>query len=205
MPAFREATWDEALDLVARRLREIYARHGPALVAGFGSAKCSNEEAYLFQKLMRAGFGTNNVDHCTRLCHASSVAALLEGIGSGAVSTTFGDVANADVAILAGTNTTANHPVAASFFKQARAARHDAHRRRSARPTVADHADIFCQLKPGTDVAFYNAVMHVIIRLGLVDEEFIARPDRQLRGAARDGRATTRPSAASRSAASTPT
>ena len=91
-------------------------------IAGFGSAKCSNEEAYLFQKLIRAGFGTNNVDHCTRLCHASSVAALFEGVGSGAVSTTYGDIVNADVAILAGTNTTANHPVASSFFKQASAA-----------------------------------------------------------------------------------
>ena len=92
----------------------------PGAIAGFGSAKCSNEEAYLFQKLIRAGFGTNNVDHCTRLCHASSVAALFEGVGSGAVSTTYGDIINADVAILAGTNTTANHPVAASFFKQAK-------------------------------------------------------------------------------------
>ena len=144
-----------------------------AAIAGFGSAKCSNEEAYLFQKLIRAGFGTNNVDHCTRLCHASSVAALLEGVGSGAVSTTYGDIINADVAILAGTNTTANHPVASSFFKQAR--------RRGTklivvdprRERVADHADVFCQIKPGTDVAFYNGVLHEVIRLGLVDREFI--------------------------------
>ena len=122
LPHFREASWDEALDLVAERLTAIHAEHGPGAIAGFGSAKCSNEEAYLFQKLIRAGFGTNNVDHCTRLCHASSVAALFEGVGSGAVSTTYGDIVNADVAILAGTNTTANHPVASSFFKQAGAA-----------------------------------------------------------------------------------
>ncbi|MET0685602.1 MAG: 2Fe-2S iron-sulfur cluster-binding protein, partial [Solirubrobacteraceae bacterium] len=120
LPHFREATWEEALELASRRLKEIHAEHGPAGIAGFGSAKCSNEEAYLFQKLIRAGFGTNNVDHCTRLCHASSVAALLEGVGSGAVSTTYGDIINAGVAILAGTNTTANHPVASSFFKQAK-------------------------------------------------------------------------------------
>ena len=159
---------------MARRLREIHAAGGPGAIAGFGSAKCSNEEAYLFQKLIRTGFGTNNVDHCTRLCHASSVAALFEGIGSGAVSTTYGDVANADCVIITGTNPTANHPVASSFFKQAR--------RRGTKviyvdpraATVADHADIFCQLKPGTDVAFYNAVMHEVIRLGLVDREFIA-------------------------------
>lgn len=79
LPHFREATWEEALDLIARRLKEIHAEQGAYAIAGFGSAKCSNEEAYLFQKLIRAGFGTNNVDHCTRLCHASSVAALFEG------------------------------------------------------------------------------------------------------------------------------
>ena len=147
---------------------------GPGAIAGFGSAKCSNEEAYLFQKLIRTGFGTNNVDHCTRLCHASSVAALFEGVGSGAVSTTYGDVVNADVVIITGSNPTANHPVASSFFKQAR--------RRGTKiiyvdpraSTVAEHADIYCQLKPGTDVAFYNALMHEIIRLGLIDREFIA-------------------------------
>ena len=174
LPHFREASWEEALDLVAERLQAIHAEHGSQAIAGFGSAKCSNEEAYLFQKLIRAGFGTNNIDHCTRLCHASSVAALFEGVGSGAVSTTYGDIVNADVAILAGTNTTANHPVASSFFKQAR--------RRGTklvvvdprRERIADHADIYCQLKPGTDVAFYNGVMHELIRLGLIDEQFIA-------------------------------
>jgi formate dehydrogenase major subunit len=174
MPHFREATWEEALDLVARRLTEIRADLGPGAIAGFGSAKCSNEEAYLFQKLIRAGFNTNNVDHCTRLCHASSVAALFEGVGSGAVSTTYGDVVNADVVIITGSNPTANHPVASSFFKQAR--------RRGTKiiyvdpraNTVADHADYYCQVKPGTDVAFYNAIMHEVIRLGLIDREFIA-------------------------------
>jgi formate dehydrogenase major subunit len=174
LPYFREATWQEALDLVARRLTEIHAAGGPAAIAGFGSAKCSNEEAYLFQKLIRTGFHTNNVDHCTRLCHASSVAALFEGIGSGAVSTTYGDVINADVAIVTGSNPTANHPVASSFFKQAR--------RRGTTIIYVDpradkmsqHADIFCQVKPGTDVAFYNGVMHEVIRLGLTDDEFVA-------------------------------
>jgi formate dehydrogenase major subunit len=175
MPHFREASWEEALDLIASRLAGIRDEHGAGAIAGFGSAKCSNEEAYLFQKLIRAGFGTNNVDHCTRLCHASSVAALFEGVGSAAVSTTYGDIINADVAILAGTNTTANHPVAASFFKQA-------HRRGTKlivvdprRERVAEHADIYCQIKPGTDVAFYNGVMQAIIEMGLVDEEFIAQ------------------------------
>jgi formate dehydrogenase major subunit len=174
LPHFREASWEEALSLVAEKLTAIHADGGPGAIAGFGSAKCSNEEAYLFQKLIRAGFGTNNVDHCTRLCHASSVAALFEGVGSGAVSTTYGDIVNADVAILAGTNTTANHPVASSFFKQAR-------RRGTTlivvdprRERIADHADIYCQLKPGTDVAFYNGILHEVIANDWVDREFIA-------------------------------
>src|SRR5690242_17910818 len=174
MPYFREATWEEALDLVARRLREIHATGGPGAIAGFGSAKCSNEEAYLFQKLIRTGFRTNNVDHCTRLCHASSVAALFEGVGSGAVSTTYGDVVNADVAIITGSNPTANHPVASSFFKQARRNGTTIIYVDPRADKMSDHADIFCQLKPGTDVALYNAVMHEVIRLGLTDDDFIA-------------------------------
>src|SRR6185369_1534433 len=107
LEAFREATWDEALELVASKLRGIRDGHGPGALAGFGSAKCSNEEAYLFQKMVRSVFGTNNVDHCTRLCHASSVAALLETIGSGAVTNTFAGIAESDVALFAGTNTSA--------------------------------------------------------------------------------------------------
>src|SRR5439155_20944220 len=157
LPAFREASWDEALALVAQRLGAIKSGRGPRALAGFGSAKCSNEEAYLFQKLMRAALGTNNVDHCTRLCHASSVAALLEGIGSGAVTDVYGHAGLADVLLLTGTNTTANHPVAATFFKEAA--------RRGTkiivvdprRPEIARFAEHYCQLRPGTDVAFYNA------------------------------------------------
>ncbi len=173
--AFREASWDEALDLVAQCLLAIKKAHGAGALAGFGSAKCSNEEAYLFQKLVRAVFGTNNVDHCTRLCHASSVAALMEGIGSGAVTDTFGDVACADVVLLAGTNTTSNHPVAATFFKQAARQgktlivvdpRHE---------PIADFAIHYCQLRPGTDVAFYNALMQVLIDENLIDRQFIAQ------------------------------
>jgi formate dehydrogenase major subunit len=173
LPHFREASWEEALDLVARRLSEIYAEGGPAAIAGFGSAKCSNEEAYLFQKLIRTGFHTNNVDHCTRLCHASSVAALFEGIGSGAVSTTYGDIKNAGVAIVTGSNSTANHPVASSFFKQARRNGTTIIYVDPRADKMADHADIYCQLKPGTDVAFYNGIMHEVIRLGLTDDAFI--------------------------------
>ena len=175
LPHFREASWEEALDLVAGRLREVHAQRGPDGIGGFGSAKCSNEEAYLFQKLIRTAFASNNVDHCTRLCHASSVAALFEGIGSGAVSTTYGDVANADVMILTGSNAPANHPVASSFFTQARRNGTTVIYVDPRADKAADHADIFCQLKPGTDVAFYNAVMHEVIALGLVDRDYVAR------------------------------
>ena len=174
MPAFREASWEEALDLVASRLMQIRDRDGADALAGFGSAKCSNEEAYLFQKMIRTAFGTNNVDHCTRLCHASSVAALLESIGSGAVTTTYGDVRNAEVALLAGTNTTANHPVAATFFKQARKQGTKLIVVDPRRENIADQADYHCRIKPGTDVAFYNAMMNVIIEEGLVDQAFVS-------------------------------
>ncbi|MHC4223301.1 MAG: formate dehydrogenase subunit alpha [Planctomycetota bacterium] len=175
MPAFREATWEEALDLAATKLREIKEQHGGKALAGFGSAKCSNEEAYLFQKFVRAGFGSNNVDHCTRLCHASSVAALLEMIGSGAVTTTYGDIRNAEVALLSGTNTTSNHPVAATFFKEAARAGTKLIAVDPRATGISDHAWRFCRIRSGTDVAFYNAMMQVIIAEGLVDEEYVAR------------------------------
>src|SRR6266487_1869194 len=119
LSAFREASWDEALDLAGGTLAKIRDTHGGAALAGFGSAKGSNEEAYLFQKLVRTGFRTNNVDHCTRLCHASSVAALLEGIGSGAVSNPVMDVLQAEVVLLIGANPVVNHPVAATWMKNA--------------------------------------------------------------------------------------
>jgi formate dehydrogenase major subunit len=173
LPHFREASWEEALDLAASRLKALREAHGPAALAGFGSAKCSNEEAYLFQKLVRAAFGTNNVDHCTRLCHASSVAALLEGIGSGAVSNVFADVRFADVAMLIGTNTTENHPVAATFFKEAAKRGTKLICVDPRRPDAADFATHYVRFRPGTDVAFLNAMLHVIVEEGMVDEEFV--------------------------------
>ncbi|MBX9622659.1 MAG: molybdopterin-dependent oxidoreductase [Gemmataceae bacterium] len=174
MPAFREATWDEALDLIASKLLAIKRESGPRALAGFGSAKCSNEEAYLFQKLMRAALGTNNVDHCTRLCHASSVAALLEGIGSGAVSDVFAHAKYADIILLTGSNPTANHPVAATFFKQAAKRGVKIVVIDPRRPTIADFAAHYCPIRNGSDVAFYNAVMHTLVAEDLIDHEFIA-------------------------------
>ncbi len=170
---FRKASWEEALNLAAGKLREIRDGSGSRALAGFGSAKCSNEEAYLFQKLVRTGFQSNNVDHCTRLCHASSVAALLEGIGSGAVSNQVSDVLKADVIIVIGSNTTNNHPVAATWMKNAAAAGVtlivcDPHR-----SDLARYATHYLQFKPDTDVALLNAMLHVIVEEDLIDKDFI--------------------------------
>lgn len=173
LPAFREATWDETLEVVGQRFRAIRDEFGGNALAGFGSAKCSNEEAYLFQKLIRVGFGTNNVDHCTRLCHASSVAALMETIGSSAVTNVFADVERSDVALITGSNATANHPVAATFMKEAAKRGTKLILVDVRRSPLADFATHFAQIKPETDVAFYNAVMHVLVRDGLVDRSFI--------------------------------
>jgi formate dehydrogenase major subunit len=170
---FREASWDEALAVAARGLREIRERHGPSALAGFGSAKGSNEEAYLFQKLVRTGFGSNNVDHCTRLCHASSVAALLEGIGSGAVSNQVNDVANAEVIFLIGANPTSNHPVAATWMKNAAKQGVKLIVADPRRGDLARHATHFLQFKPDTDVALLNAMIHTIVEEGLVNEAFV--------------------------------
>jgi len=175
MPAFREATWDEALELVARRFKQIRDEHGSQALSGFGSAKCSIEEAYTFQKLVRVAFGTNNVDHCTRLCHASSVAALLETIGSGAVTNTFAGIRDSDVALLTGTNATSNHPVAASFFKQAAARGTKLIVVDPRRPDLANYAWRYAKIRSGSDVAFYNGVMHVIIDEGLVDRDYVEK------------------------------
>jgi formate dehydrogenase major subunit len=171
--AFREASWDEAMRVAADGLARIRDAHGPSALAGFGSAKGSNEEAYLFQKLVRTGFGTNNVDHCTRLCHASSVAALLEGIGSGAVSNPVADVALAEVILVIGANPTVNHPVAATWIKNAA--------KRGATLIVADprrtelarHATHVLQFRADTDVAMLNAMLHAIVEEGLVDRAFV--------------------------------
>jgi formate dehydrogenase major subunit len=170
---FREASWDEALDAAAGGLKRLKDTHGGASVAGFGSAKCTNEEAYLFQKFIRQGFGHNNVDHCTRLCHASSVAALIENVGSGAVTATFNEIENADVAIVIGANPIENHPVAATYFKQ--------FTKRGGKLIVMDprgqglkrFATHMLQFKPGADVSMLNAIMNVIVEEGLYDQQYI--------------------------------
>ncbi|MGE6608483.1 formate dehydrogenase subunit alpha [Halomonas sp. NPDC076908] len=171
---FREATWEEALAAAADGLVTLKTEHGSKALAGFGSAKCSNEEAWLFQKLVRTGFGNNNVDHCTRLCHASSVAALMECLGSGAVTASFMQALDAGVVILTGCNPAVNHPVAATFFKQAA--------KRGTQIIIIDprgqaldaYATLSVRFTPGADVALFNAILQVIIAEGLYDETYIA-------------------------------
>jgi len=170
---FREATWEEALDLTAGKLRGLRDTHGLKALAGFGSAKGSNEEAYLFQKLVRTGFGSNNVDHCTRLCHASSVAALLEGVGSAAVSNQVNDIEHSDMILVIGSNPTSNHPVAATWMKNAA--------KRGTKIVLADpritdigrYAWRTLQFRADADVAMLNAMIHTVIDEGLVNEEFV--------------------------------
>ena len=170
---FREASWEEAMAHAAGGLAKLRQAHGGQSVAGFGSAKCTNEEAYLFQKLIRQGFQHNNVDHCTRLCHASSVAALIENVGSGAVTATFNEIENSDVAIVIGANPVENHPVAATYFKQ--------FTKNGGKLIVMDprgqglkrHASHMLQFCPGADVSMLNAIMHVIVEEELYDQQYI--------------------------------
>ena len=171
----QQASWDEALALVAGKIQEIKETHGPDALAGLSSAKCTNEENYLFQKFMRAAVGTNNVDHCARLCHASTVAGLARAFGSGAMTNSIGEIEHADCILVTGSNTTEAHPIIALRVK-------DAVTRRGARLIVADprridlvrFAELHLRQRSGTDVALFNAMMNVIISEGLADEEFIA-------------------------------
>ncbi len=171
---FREATWQEALNSAASGLKKIRDTQGPRALAGFGSAKGSNEEAYLFQKLVRTGFGSNNVDHCTRLCHASSVAALMEGLASGAVSAPFEAALDAEFIMIIGANPGVNHPVAATFIK-------NAVREKKVKLVIADprrqslsrHAWKHLAFRPGSDIALLNAMLNVIISEDLVNHTYI--------------------------------
>ncbi|HAO24301.1 MAG TPA: formate dehydrogenase subunit alpha, partial [Methylophaga sp.] len=171
---FREATWEEALDMAAKGFLNIRDQKGPNALAGFGSAKGSNEEAYLFQKLIRTGFKTNNVDHCTRLCHASSVVALLECLGSGAVSNPVADVDKADVIVLIGANPTVNHPVGATWMKNALRAGTKLILLDPRTTELSRMATHHLAFKPGSDVPMLNAIMHVIVEENLVDQRFVA-------------------------------
>lgn len=173
---FREATWEEALDLVASELARVHRERGPEAMAVFQSAKCSNEENYLLQRLFRARFGTNNVDHCTRLCHSTSVSAMQGALNTAAASGSMREIEEAcNVIFIAGANTTETHPVFGAAIKRA-------HKRRAflmvadpRKTELARRADIHLQLQPGTDVALFNAMLNHILALGLENREFIEK------------------------------
>jgi len=168
------ASWDEALDLVARRLKEIRDRDGPDAIGGLASAKCTNEENYVFQRFIRAAIGTNNVDHCARLCHASTVAGLARSFGSGAMTNPIGDLRDAACILVTGSNTTEAHPIVGIEIKAAVL-------KNGAALIVADpreidlvqYARLWLRHRSGTDVALFNGMMHVILAEGLEDRAFI--------------------------------
>ena len=171
---FREADWDEALDHVAREIRDRIDRYGPDTVGALSSAKCTNEDNYIFQKFARAVVGTNNVDHCARLCHASTVAAALAAFGDGAMSNSISDLDAADVFLVIGSNTTECHPIIGRKIRRAV-------KNRGAKLIVADpravelseSAEIHLDLFPGTDVALLNGMMREIVEENLHDRHFI--------------------------------
>ncbi len=178
--AFREATWDEALGLAAQQILRIRDTLGPNALAALSSAKCSNEDNYAFMRMIRGGFGTNNVDHCTRLCHSSSVSAMNRALSTAAASGSMREIEEAtDVIFISGANTTETHPVFGAGIKRAIA--------RGAKLIVADVrrielaelADVHLQLTPGTDVVLYNTMINYIIEAGLADQEFIRTRTRE--------------------------
>ena len=171
---FETATWDQATNYIAERLAKIKKQNGPNSIAGLSSAKCTNEENYIFQKFIRAVIGTNNVDHCARLCHASTVAGLARAFGSGAMTNSIDELKNAACIFIIGSNTSEAHPVIALDIKEAVV-------KNGTRLIIADPRRIdlvrFSELhiaqKPGTDVALINAMMNVIINDNILDTDFV--------------------------------
>ena len=173
-----ECSWDEALDLVAGKLGAIKKEHGPAALAGLSSAKCTNEENFVFQKFVRTAFGSNNVDHCARLCHASTVAGLARTFGSGAMTNSIEELEHADVILVTGSNTTETHPVIANrikravLFNGAKLIVIDPRRIELVKYTET-YGGLWLRQKNGSDVAWANGMMQVIVSEGLLNEEFI--------------------------------
>jgi formate dehydrogenase alpha subunit len=174
LEGFRQASWDEALDLAADRLVEILESDGGDAIGSFCSAKASNEDNYIFQKFVRGALGTNNVDHCARLCHAASVTALQIAIGSSAMSNSIAEMEDLEVYMVTGSNTTETHPVISTFLRQAVV-------RNGAKLIVVDPRGIemtdfaahWLRQRPGTDVAVFSAMANVIVTEELYDEDFI--------------------------------
>ncbi|MEZ5000086.1 MAG: formate dehydrogenase subunit alpha [Bacteroidales bacterium] len=170
---FVESTWDEALDLIAEKFSGIKSNHGSGSLAGYASAKCTNEDNYVFQKFIRMVFGNNNIDYCTRLCHASTVTAMLKSIGDGAGSNSIEDFATTECLFVTGNNIIETHPVTATYVKQGRAKGHKIIVCDPKWTPLVKYADIWLQPKLGTDVALLNGMIRQIIHDGNIDEKFI--------------------------------
>ncbi len=170
---FEAVSWLEAYGIVATNLGDIKREFGADALGVFSSAKCTNEENYLIMKFARGGLGTNNVDHCARLCHASTVTGLAAAFGSGAMTNSIGEIQEADCILVIGSNTTGQHPMVASKILRAR--------ERGARLIVidprrvpiAENADLYLQIKPGSNIALLNAMIRTILEKGLADTAFI--------------------------------
>ncbi|MCK5248737.1 MAG: molybdopterin-dependent oxidoreductase, partial [Spirochaetaceae bacterium] len=168
------AGWDEAISTIAEKLGQIKKQSGPDSIAGLSSAKCTNEENYVFQKFIRACIGTNNVDHCARLCHAASVAGLQKALGSSAMSNSIAEMKDLEVFIVTGSNTTETHPVISTFFREAVV-------KNGAKLIVidprkiemTDFAVLHLQHRPGTDVAVFQSMAHVVLEEKLFNSDFI--------------------------------
>jgi formate dehydrogenase major subunit len=171
---FREASWDEALNLVARRFSELKAAHGPDALAFISSSKCTNEESYLMQKLARAVIGTNNMDNCSRYCQAPATTGLFRTVGYGGDSGCIADIEQAGLVVIIGSNTAESHPVLATRVKRA-------HKLRGQKLIVSDlrehemarRADVFLHPRPGTDLVWLSAVTRYILDQGLANQSFI--------------------------------
>ncbi|MGM0410789.1 MAG: formate dehydrogenase subunit alpha, partial [Bacillota bacterium] len=172
---FEEAEWDEALEVVAKNLSSIKEEYGGQYLAGLSSAKCTNEENYLMQKFMRAVIGTNTVDHCARLCHASTVAGLVKAFGSGAMTNSISEIEGSDVIFVIGSNPTENHPVIGSKMKKALKSGTELIVADPREIELSGLSEVAMKQKPGSDVALINGIMNVIISEGLADEEFIEK------------------------------
>lgn len=172
---FREASWDEALDLVASKFKQIIAESGPDALAGVSCARSINEDSYYMQRLFRGTFQSANIDHCARSCHAPTVTGLMTSFGTGGMTNSIGEFANTKLLFCIGTNMTEAHPVAATFVKNGKNNGAKLIVVDPRRHKLADHADIFAQIKVGSDVAFLNGIMNVLITEDLYDKEFVAK------------------------------
>ena len=169
----RKSSWHEALDLIVSKLKEIVSKHGPDSVAVFASAKCTNEENYLMQKLARVAIGTNNIDHCARLCHASTIAGLVYSFGSGAMTNSIPEFENADCVLVTGSNTLETHPmigarIAKAAYKGAKVIVVDPRE-----TPLSRMAHLSLHQMPGTDIAWINGMARIMIEENLIDKNFV--------------------------------